>query len=246
MSTASRIDAAPAPSSEERANDILSSEALDFVAELHGRFEPRRQELLAARRERAQGAPGRRHARLPRGDARDPRGRLAGRAARRRLPRPPRRDHRPGRPQARHQRAQLGRQGLHGRLRGLDRPDVGERRRRPHQPDRRDRPHDHLRRLRRQALRARRGDRDAARAPARLAPQRQARQGRGHRGLRRPARLRPLLLPQRPAAARRRLAGLPLPAQDGAPPRGAAVERRVRLRRGGRSASRRARSARPC
>ena len=53
MSTASRIDAAPAPSSEERANDILSPEALDFVAELHGRFEPRRQELLAARRERA-------------------------------------------------------------------------------------------------------------------------------------------------------------------------------------------------
>ena len=37
-----------------------------------------------------------------------------------------------------------------------------------------------------------------------------------------------------------------LPAEDGAPPRGAAVERRLRLRRGGRSASRTARSARPC
>src|SRR5829696_1642890 len=54
MSTASRIDTAPAPSSEERANDILSAEALDFIAELHGRFEPTRQELLAARRERDQ------------------------------------------------------------------------------------------------------------------------------------------------------------------------------------------------
>jgi malate synthase len=54
MSTASRIDTAPAPSSEERANDILSTDALEFIAELHGRFEPRRQELLAARRERAQ------------------------------------------------------------------------------------------------------------------------------------------------------------------------------------------------
>jgi malate synthase len=53
MSTASRIDTAPPPSSE-RANDILSTGALEFIAELHGRFEPRRQELLAARRERAE------------------------------------------------------------------------------------------------------------------------------------------------------------------------------------------------
>src|SRR4051794_41927971 len=52
MSTAARIDTQPAPSSTERANDIISPEALDFVAELHGRFEDRRQELLAARRER--------------------------------------------------------------------------------------------------------------------------------------------------------------------------------------------------
>jgi malate synthase len=54
MSTASRIDTAPAPSSDERASDILSPDALEFIAELHGRFEPRRQELLAARRERAE------------------------------------------------------------------------------------------------------------------------------------------------------------------------------------------------
>jgi malate synthase len=52
MSTAARIDTQPAPSSTERANDIISPEALDFVAELHGRFQDRRQELLAGRRER--------------------------------------------------------------------------------------------------------------------------------------------------------------------------------------------------
>ena len=232
MSTASRIDTAPAPSSDERANDILSPDALDFIAELHGRFEPTRQELLAARRERDREAARRRHARLPRGDEGDPRGRLDRPRAVRRLQEPPRRDHRPDRPQARHQRLELGRQGLHGRPRGLDRADVGERRRRPREPDRRDRPHDHLRRVRRQALRARRRDRDAAAAPARLAPQRQAREGRGHRGLGRPARLRALLLPQRPAAARRRLAPVLLLPEDGAPPRGAAVERRAHVRRG--------------
>ncbi len=44
-----------APVREERAADILSDEALDFLAELHGRFDPRRQELLAARKQR--GAP---------------------------------------------------------------------------------------------------------------------------------------------------------------------------------------------
>jgi malate synthase len=41
-----------APTREDRLQDVLSSEALDFVAELHARFGPRRKELLAARRER--------------------------------------------------------------------------------------------------------------------------------------------------------------------------------------------------
>jgi malate synthase len=44
-----------APVREERAAGILSDEALDFLAELHGRFDSRRQALLRARRER--GAP---------------------------------------------------------------------------------------------------------------------------------------------------------------------------------------------
>ena len=42
-----------APTREEQLQEILSPEALDFVAELHGRFGARRRELLAARRERA-------------------------------------------------------------------------------------------------------------------------------------------------------------------------------------------------
>jgi malate synthase len=47
-----RLDVAR--TAEGRMSDILSPPALDFVAELHGRFGARRQELLAARRERAQ------------------------------------------------------------------------------------------------------------------------------------------------------------------------------------------------
>jgi malate synthase len=45
-----------APVKDERAQGILSDDALDFLAELHGRFDGRRRELLAARTER--GAPG--------------------------------------------------------------------------------------------------------------------------------------------------------------------------------------------
>ena len=42
-----------APTREERLEEVLDGEALDFVGELHARFEPRRRELLAARRQRA-------------------------------------------------------------------------------------------------------------------------------------------------------------------------------------------------
>jgi malate synthase len=44
-----------APVKEERAADILSDDALDFLSELHSRFDPRRLELLQARKQR--GAP---------------------------------------------------------------------------------------------------------------------------------------------------------------------------------------------
>src|SRR5690242_2524067 len=41
-----------APVKEERAADILSDDALEFLSELHSRFNPRRLELLQARKER--------------------------------------------------------------------------------------------------------------------------------------------------------------------------------------------------
>ena len=59
-----------------------------------------------------------------------------------------------------------------------------------------------------------------------------------------PRRLRPLLLPQRRRARRARQRPLLLPAQDGVAPRGPALERRLHVRPGARSASRTARSAR--
>jgi malate synthase len=44
------VEAAPPPA--DRTDEILSDDALDFVAELHGRFGQRRSELLAAREQR--------------------------------------------------------------------------------------------------------------------------------------------------------------------------------------------------
>jgi malate synthase len=46
------VDVAPPPAQDDRQAQIVSSEATAFLAELHGRFEPRRRELLAAREER--------------------------------------------------------------------------------------------------------------------------------------------------------------------------------------------------
>ena len=79
----------------------------------------------------------------------------------------------PDRPQDGHQRAQLRRPWLHGRLRGLQLADLGEHDRRPRQPVRRDRRHDRVHVAGRQGVRARRRGRDAARAPARLASARE-------------------------------------------------------------------------
>ena len=63
---------------------ILTEPALALVAQLHRAFEPRRQELLAARAERAAADRRRRAARLPRRDEGDPRRRLEDRARARR------------------------------------------------------------------------------------------------------------------------------------------------------------------
>ena len=87
----------------------------------------------------------------------------------------PRRDHRPGRPQDDHQCAQLGRERVHGRLRGRQHAALGQQHPGPHQPARRDPPPDRLRLARRQGVQAQRQDRGAVRAAARLAPAGEAR-----------------------------------------------------------------------
>ena len=76
---------------------------------------------------------------------------------------------------------------------------------------------------------------DARRPPPapRLALRRGAPDGGRAPGRRRPGRLRAALLPQRPRAAGRRQRAVLLPAQDGVPPRGTALERRLHPRRGG-------------
>ena len=208
------VEAEPLPRQEE----VLTDAALAFVAELHRRFTPRRDELLARRAER--------RAEIARTSTLDF---LPETAAIRaddcwkvapapgRAERPPRRDHRPHRPQDDHQRAQLGRQGLARRLRGRLRAHLGERRPRPAQPDRRLRAPHRLHRRRSP------GKSYALRPAEELATVVMRPRGwhlderhlarRGPPGARRAGRLRPVLLPQRPAAARPRQGPVLLPAR---------------------------------
>ena len=123
-----------------------------------------------------------------------------------------------------------GARGLHGRLRGRELADLGQPGRGPRQPDRRDRGDDRVRLVRGQGVPARRRDRDAAGPPARLAPAREApRRSTGEPGVGRARRLRPARVPRRPPARRAGARRLLLPAEAGAPPRGAALERRLQL-----------------
>ena len=185
------------------------------------------------------GARARRDARLPRRDARDPRGRLARGRAAGGLPRPARRDHRADRPQAGHQRAQLGRARLHGRLRGRQHAHLGE-------PGRRSREPRSTRSRARSSTRAPRArSTRSSDDPATLLvrprgwhlPEKHL-QIDGEPVVRRAVRLRPARVPRRAPARRAGPRRLLLPAQARAPPRGAAVERR-------RSPSPRTRSASP-
>ena len=118
-----------------RQAEILSAEALAFLAGLHRRFNRRRLELAGA----ANGAPGRFRRRQAAGlsprDEIHPRARLDGRPDPGRPSGPPGRDHRPGRPQDDRQRAQFRRQGVHGRFRGRDLADVRQYGRGPGQPE---------------------------------------------------------------------------------------------------------------
>ena len=161
----------PACRTGPRGDEILTEEALAFVAGLHAPLRP------APRRAARRPAPSGRRAldagELPDflaetreireadwtiapapADLQDRRVEITG----------------PDRPQDGDQRAQLGREDVHGGLRGRQLADVGEHDRGPGEPDRRDRAHDRVRRRRTdKTLPPRRRGRDAARAAARVA-----------------------------------------------------------------------------
>ena len=121
-----------------RFDEILTPEALAFVAKLDGAAAGRRAELLAARRERGKRISAGEPVDFLTGDRRHPRGhQLAGRAAGAGPGRPALRDHRPDQPEDEHQRAELRRQGVDGRLRGRHRAELVQHHRRPAQPVRR-------------------------------------------------------------------------------------------------------------
>ena len=166
-----------------------------------------------------------RHAGLPRRDAARPGCRVDRRARARRPRRPAGRDHRAGRAQDDDQRAQFGRQRVHGRPRGRAVADVGQRRRRPGRAARRDPADAHVRIARGQVLPARREDRDARRPAARLAPGRVGDARRRRAGLGVAVRLRAVPVPQRRRGAAAGERAVPLPRQARIAPRGAALER---------------------
>ena len=118
-----------------RVNEILTPEALAFLAELHRRFDGRRLELLARRARAAEAFDaGETPDFLAETTAiRDGDWKVA--ADPRRPPRPPRRDHRTGRPQDDRQRAELRRQGVHGRFRGRLLAGLRQHDRGPGQPE---------------------------------------------------------------------------------------------------------------
>ena len=119
-----------------RFEEILTPEALEFVARLDGAHSGRRAELLAARRERGKRISAGETGRLPGQHRRHPRRpdwRVAPPAP---GPGGPARARSPARrPQDDHQRAELRRQGVAGRLRGRHHAHLDERHRRPAQPD---------------------------------------------------------------------------------------------------------------
>ena len=219
-------------------SQILTPEALAFVATLHRQFESRRQELLAARAARQRSStPASCPDFLPEtAKIRDADWKIAPQAGG--PARPARRDHRARRPQDGHQRAQLRRATFMADFEDSNSPDLGQHRRGADQPARRRAPHDRLRSTggKRYALNDETAVLIVRPRGWHLAEKHVLRRRRA--GLRRALRLRPVLLPQRARAARARQRALLLPAEAGEPPRGAAVERRLRAGPGRSSASR--------
>ena len=230
----------PAVRDGARRTTILSADALDVRRRAARALRARAARSCWPRAASAPRSCRRRHARLPRGDARDPRGRLAGRRAAGRLRRTAA-SRSPARPTA-----------SSSSTRSTRAPRASwPTSRTPTRPTWANQVGGHVNlidaiegtitydSLRRQALRARRRARDAARAPARLAPAREAPARRRRAGRRRALDFGLYSFHNAPAAARRAAAApyFYLP-EDGAPPRGAAVERRLRRSPRRRSASR--------
>ena len=228
------------------AAEILTPDALAFVADLQRRFSPERISLLEARHERQKA--------LDAGDLPDFLAETADvRAADWRVaPAPADLDDRrveitgPAEPKMMINALNSRRPRLHGRLRGRAQPDVGERRRRPGGAPRRGPPRADVRLARGQGLPPERRHRHAARPAARLAPRRAPRARRRRPDLGLPVRLRAVLLPQRrrAARARQRARTSTCPSSRATSRRGSGTTSSSTPRT--RSASRAARSARRC
>ncbi len=207
MSATKSLSPAPpgielSPACRAEFEEILTPEALEFVADLERLTRSTRRQLLCARARPAGAARRRRAARLPARDGRDSPRRLADRAGSGRPAGSPRGDHRPGRSQDGDQRAQLRREDVHGRLRGFARATwqatiAG-------QVNLRDAVSGTIEFTNApgQALCAGQADGHAVGPAARLAPGGKARAGRRPADVGRHLRLRPVLFPQRPGADR--------------------------------------------
>ena len=215
-----------------REGEVLTPEALEFVADLQREFGARRNELLARRRERRDEiARTHRLDFLP--ETRDVRNGSWQVAA---AP-PDLIDRRveitgPTEPKMAINALNSG-AGVAGRPRGCQHPALEQRRRRPAHPARRGTTHALLHLPRGQGVPPPSGRPSGrARGPSpRLAPGRAAPAARRHTGRRRTRRLRAVLLPQRRRAAPSRQRPVLLPAEDRESPRGAALERRLHPRR---------------
>ena len=209
------------------ADEVLTDEALAFVADLQRRFGRERVALLEARQERQAELDAGVMPDFPLGTADIRVGDWLVAPAPADLERSACRDHRPGRAEDDDQRAQLGRPRLHGRSRGRALADLGERRRRPGGAATAVRRELDVREPGGQGLPPERAARDARRPAPRLAPGRAPRPGRRRADVGQPVRLRAVPLPQRGRAAQPRHRPVLLPAQARGPRRGAPLERRV-------------------
>ena len=239
----------------ERYDEILTPEALAFLAELHDRFA--RHAGTNCSRRACSAASTRRTAAtrsfLPE-TARHPRRPDVARRRRRAGPRgPPRRDHRPDRPQDGDQRAELGREGLARRPGGCHEPHLGERHRGAADAARRD----PRRRSSSRAPRARSTGSRAAETPTIVMRPRgwhlvekhlqfHDRAGRRDARVGLARRLRAVLLPQRAGAHRGRPRPVLLPAEARVATSRRGCGTTSSSTRRTRSASRTAPSARPC